>query len=51
MNKEQVIAEIKYQISNKCLKKLLEQGKINEKEFNKADKFLFRKYKGEFSAI
>lgn len=50
MTKEQVINQIKYKISNNSLNKLLQEGKITIKEFQKADKFLKQKYKISFSA-
>lgn len=45
MTKEQVIDEIKYKVSNNCLNKLLQEGKITVKEFQKVDKFLKQRYK------
>lgn len=50
MTKEQVIDEIKYKVSNNCLNKLLQEGKITVKEFQKIDKFLKQRYKIPFSA-
>jgi len=51
MTQEQVIAQIKYKISNVCLNKLLKEGKINMNEFQKAEQFLKWKYNIDFSKV